>query len=624
MELHEINFARLSIDGQERTDDVDTVLPDAFKSGSDMIDMIFRKDRVDDRKKWLETTTPGTYLDYTTTTVKQNGVRFTDFINKEFLLFSVYDNMRSIPHVIDGFKPSQRKVLFGCFKRKLKGEVKVAQLTGYIAEHSSYHHGEASLQGTIVAMASSFVGSNNVNLLTPCGQFGTRRMGGKDAASARYIFTKLEDVTRAIFHPDDDALLNYLNDDGATIEPDFYVPIIPMVLVNGADGIGSGWSTSIPNYNPRDIIANIRRMIAGEEIQAMVPNYQGFTGEITPKGDGKGSYIVKGAIERVDETTLVITELPIRTWTQHYKEFLEKMVTGTVLQDFKENHTETSVHFTITASKENIDEWEQKPGGLTKHFKLTGSLSTSNMVAFHEKKLTRFQSAENILHVFYDIRLEFYTKRKALLVKNLEVEQLRLSNKARFVEEVCTRKLVVSNRKKVEILADLQQQGYDTFLDKKATDTSEQEAEGDDSTEGNDSLSTAELAKGYEYLLGMKIWALTFEKAEALRGERDAKKAELDTLKATSPNQIWLNDLGTIEKALDERDAAIAAAVNEEKEARAKSKQTQSKTKPKKKQPAGKKRKNETDTGATPPRATPNNKRRLVSPPSGDVDNKAT
>lgn len=178
-DLHLVKFMNLSSDKKlESEDELDNVTPDTTQSGADIIDMLFNKKRVRDRKNWLESTpvTGETYMDYTAEDVKKSGARYSDFFNKEFLLFSAYDNMRSIPHIIDGFKPSQRKVLYGCCKRKLKSEVKVAQLTGYIAEHSSYHHGEASLQGTIVAMASSFLGSNNVNLLTPAGQFGTRRM----------------------------------------------------------------------------------------------------------------------------------------------------------------------------------------------------------------------------------------------------------------------------------------------------------------------------------------------------------------------------------------------------------------------------------------------------------------
>lgn len=153
-------------------------------------------------------------------------------------------------------------------------------------------------------------GSNNINLLTPSGQFGTRRMGGKDAASARYIFTKLEPIARAIFHPDDDDLLNYLNDDGASIEPEYYVPVIPMILVNGADGIGTGWSSAVCNFDPRQIVCNIRRKIGSEETEPMDPYYNGFIGEI--KKEGTGKYTVYGKIERIDDTTLLITELPLK------------------------------------------------------------------------------------------------------------------------------------------------------------------------------------------------------------------------------------------------------------------------------------------------------------------------
>ena len=168
----------------------------------DVIDMAFSKKRVADRKDWLLAFEPGTYVDYGV-----DEMAYDDFVNKELVLFSMADNQRSIPAVLDGLKPSQRKVLFSCFKRKLKQEIKVAQLSGYVSEHSAYHHGEMSLNACIVGMAQNFVGSNNVNLLLPSGQFGTRLQGGKDAASPRYIFTRLEAVARHLFHADDDALL---------------------------------------------------------------------------------------------------------------------------------------------------------------------------------------------------------------------------------------------------------------------------------------------------------------------------------------------------------------------------------------------------------------------------------
>ncbi len=284
LDLHEISFTKLSTDlaeGRENMD-CDDVFPDQniSSSGADLIDMVFRKTRVEDRKTWLNSVDKDTFLDYAAAKAA-DGVRYSDFINKELILFSKSDNARSIPHVLDGFKPSQRKVLFACFKRKLKEEIKVAQLAGYVSEHSAYHHGEASLHGTIIGMAQSFCGSNNINLLTPSGQFGTRRLGGKDAASPRYVFTKLEKITRTIFHPDDDELLNYLSDDGVSIEPDFYMPVIPMVLVNGSDGIGTGYSSTINNHDPRAVISNLRRLIRGEPLEPMKPHYYGFTGEVS-------------------------------------------------------------------------------------------------------------------------------------------------------------------------------------------------------------------------------------------------------------------------------------------------------------------------------------------------------
>ena len=281
LDIHEIHFNELTsdvIDADEDNMDEDAMTGDVITTGSGFIEMAFSKSKVEARKKWLNSIDKNTFLDYTA--AQKNGVNYSEFINRELILFSNADNARSIPHIMDGFKPSQRKVLFACFKKKLKAEIKVAQLAGYIGEHSAYHHGDMSLNGTIIGMAQSYVGSNNVNLLYPSGQFGTRRMGGKDHASARYIFTRLEKIARTIFHPDDDALLNYLNDDGLSVEPEYYMPVIPMVLVNGSDGIGTGYSSTIQNHDPREVIDNIRKMINGEEPELIHPFFNGWTGEV--------------------------------------------------------------------------------------------------------------------------------------------------------------------------------------------------------------------------------------------------------------------------------------------------------------------------------------------------------
>jgi DNA topoisomerase-2 len=386
------------------------------------------------------------------------------------------------------------------------------------------------------------------------------------------------------------------------------MPVIPMVLVNGADGIGTGWSTNIPNYDPREIIANLRCKIKGEETKEMHPRYFGFDGSIEADPKKKGSYLVSGKIERIDDETLLISEkLPIKEWTQDYKIFLEKMMTGAPakntkkqnkeaavkadpeIKDFRENHTDTTVSFTITASKEQIDGFEKEKGGLDGKFKINSRLTTSNMNAFDEhNRIIKYDAASKLHDYFYPVRVEYYGKRKQHMLKIMRRDQKMLENRARFIEEVCADDLIVSNRKRTEILADLRERKYDLFLkhDNKAQNIADEESEADDS----DDSSNAELAKGYEYLLGMKIWSLTFEKAEKLRLELAEKSRAVSQLEATPPSALWETDLDAIEEALDDRDQYYAKAVAKELAAQGKSTQKRGKKKaaPKKKRPVKK------------------------------------
>ena len=309
----------------------------------EVIDLAFNKKFADNRKEWLETYDPvNTFVDHS-----QETLRYKDFVNKELILFSVADCLRSIPSVCDGLKPGQRKILFACFKRRLRSEIKVAQLSGYVSEQSAYHHGEVSLQSSIVQLAQNFVGSNNVNLLMPIGQFGTRIMGGKDSASARYIFTNLSPVTRHLFNEMDDAVLNFLEEEGQSIEPQHYLPILPLSLVNGSEGIGTGWSTFIPMHNPRDIIDRLKAMMNGvDQVAGMMPWYKGYTGTIERLESGKG-FLITGNYNIPDDDVLEITELPIGKWTRDYKNFLEELAAKDEIEDIREYHQENRVHFEL-------------------------------------------------------------------------------------------------------------------------------------------------------------------------------------------------------------------------------------------------------------------------------------
>jgi DNA topoisomerase-2 len=503
-----------------------------------LITMAFSKDKVADRKEWMTNYDPNTFMDHSMPII---SIR--DFVNKELIQFSMHDLHRSIPCVVDGFKPVQRKIMFGCFKRKLTSEIKLAQLGGYIAEHTSYHHGEVSLTNTIIGLAQNYVGSNNLNLLEPIGQFGTRLQGGKDSAHARYIFTKLAPIARLVFPQQDDALLEYLNDDGQSIEPKWYIPILPLVLVNGAEGIGTGWSTMIPNYNPRDIVANLQRQMQGQDMHPMHPWYRGFIGTIEQLDD---KYKISGILNQLDDVTLEILELPIREWTQHYKEFLEGLLNPEEkakknsaseaetdkkkpsIKDYKEYHTDTSVHFVITVHSPS--DVPKTIAELEKKFRISTTMSIKNMHLFDaEGRIKKYATTLDIIDDFYSLRLEFYHKRKAWLLQQLEAEHRRLENRVRFITEIIQGKLKISNRKRADIIQELSKSGFSTFG--KGVD--------DGYSTDEDNVST----KGYDYLLSMPLWNLTMEKVQQLQQARDGKRQELDALLEKSAVDLWQEDL---------------------------------------------------------------------------------
>ncbi|XP_075543707.1 DNA topoisomerase 2-alpha-like [Dermacentor variabilis] len=538
------------------------------------IELAFSKSKIKERKEWLQRAMEEQkqrremglcelYL-YSKETKK---VTYQDFINKELVLFSKLDNERSIPSLVDGLKPGQRKVLYTCFKRNDKREIKVAQLAGSVAENSAYHHGEESLMTTIINLAQNFVGSNNVNLLMPIGQFGTRLQGGSDAASPRYIFTKMSPLARLIMPTLDDSILQYMYEDNQQIEPKHYIPILPMVLVNGAEGIGTGWSTKIPNYNPRDIIKNLRKMIAGGEPNALKPWFKNFHGSIDQVDEQR--FVVSGEVAVLNSTSIEITELPVRVWTERYKqEVLETMLRGTaeappIITGYREYHTDTTVRFVVNMTEENLT--KARDEGVHKVFKLQRWLTTSSMVLFDSEGILRtFRTADEILREFYVTRMEGYVKRKAYLIGMLSAEAKSLENQARFILEKIDDTIKIENRRRKEIMETLQRCGYDPdpiIVWKRQQlqqagcwdSQAESEDEIEDSSEAQDEESDKDRgSKRYDYLLGMPLWNLTMEKRDNLLKKRDKKQEELEVLCRKSPEVLWEEDLDALSSKLDE------------------------------------------------------------------------
>lgn len=504
---------------------------------SALIELAFSKKKADERKEWLRQFKPGTYLDHTS-----KNISYTDFVNKELILFSMADNIRSIPSVVDGLKPGQRKVMYACFKRNLKKDMKVSELSGIIGGLTAYHHGEVSLQQTIVGLAQTFVGSNNVNLLEPSGQFGTRNQGGNDSASSRYIFTRLSPFARKLFHQADEPLLKSQTDDDKVIEPEIFVPVVPLILINGADGIGTGWSSSIPNYNPEDVVENLRRRMNGEEWTPMVPWFRGFKGEV--KETAPDRYQFSGIIHQTGDTEVEITELPIRTWTQDFKDKLEEIIKAekvpSFIKDYKDYNTHDTVHFIIQMDEKHMAKAVEE--GLVDKFKLTKSIATSNLVAFDPQgRITKYANVEAIMDEFYSYRLQLYAKRKEWLLQDMQKELRRLTNQARFIQMIIDNKLIISKKKKAVLIAELQKLGFDAFPKiKDAAKDGELEPVVDDE-EDSDHASVD--AGSYDYLLGMALWSLTQERVEKLQRQIGEKEEEIDALMKKSKEDLWRADL---------------------------------------------------------------------------------
>uniref|UniRef100_A0A8C5GUM1 DNA topoisomerase 2 n=1 Tax=Gouania willdenowi TaxID=441366 RepID=A0A8C5GUM1_GOUWI len=538
-----------------------------FKYGGpeddEAITLAFSKKKVEERKEWLtnfmnnrrqrrEHNLPEDYLYGQSTT----SLSYNDFVNKELVHFSNSDNERSLPCLVDGLKPGQRKVLFCCFKRNDKREVKVAQLAGSVAEMSAYHHGENSLMMTIIGLAQNFVGSNNLNFLQPLGQFGTRLHGGKDSASPRYIFTMLSPLARLLFPPVDDNLLKYNYDDNQRIEPEWYIPIIPTVLVNGSEGIGTGWATKIPNYDVRELISNIHRMLNGEEPLPMLPSYKNFKGTLDQVMENQ--YINSGEVAIIDSTTIEISELPVRTWTQTYKEnVLEPMLNGTdkvsaLITDYKDYHTDTTVRFVVKMTEEKLREAEA--AGLHKVFKLQNPLTCNSMVLFdHVGSLKKYETVQEILKDFFELRSKYYVLRKDWLTGMIGAESAKLSNQARFILEKIQGTLVIENKPKKELIQMLQTMGYDSDPVKSWKQAQEKDVEEEDKENEEEKEDTS--GPDYNYLLSMPMWFLTKEKKEELCKQRDAKLTELDTLKKKSPSDLWKEDLVAFSEELERLEA---------------------------------------------------------------------
>lgn len=538
-DLHEIRYA-----WDEKTDD--------------SMNLAFNKKQANDRKAWLGHYDPATML----SVAADHTATFTAFVNQELIHFSIADNIRSIPHLMDGLKPSQRKILYSCFKRNLKDEIRVAQLAGYVSEHAAYHHGEASLNSTIVSMAQNFVGSNNVNTLKPVGQFGSRLQGGRDAASARYIHTYMEEITNKIFRKEDADLLSYVDDDGEKVEPVYYLPVVPLLAINGSVGIGTGYSTDIPPHNPAEVVqlikCRLKDVLPPLENYALDPWWFGFKGAVVRTEDQ--TWVTKG-VYTLDEAkkTVTITELPVGMWTKDYKAFLDEMcetdekkakeakkeakkaeTSSTAskrsvrsakeeaaaepcgLRSFDDLYNDVDVRFVLYFTEEGFDAIVEDPAKFEKRFKLTTSWKTTNMTCFDtEHRLVKYKTVGDMIEAYLQVRLPMYEARRQRMLAHLQAQITELDAKRRFIQAILDGRLVIQRRTDEEIVEGLKAVEIPPLSNPAEPDAYD----------------------SYDFVLRMRIDRLKRAAVIEMDRQIEEKQGEIDRLTAETAKTLWLSDL---------------------------------------------------------------------------------
>jgi DNA topoisomerase-2 len=475
------------------------------------VNKVFKDEYTDDRKEWVQKyrlEEPKTCQ----ATTKEGGagsLTVGDFMELEMIKYSYEDCKRSLASCVDGLKESQRKVIYG-IRKKFKKQtdfIKVAQLSGYVAEQTDYKHGEQNLCDTIVKFAQDFVGSNNIPLLEPDGQFGTRLEGGKDAAAPRYIYTRPKNILKYVIREEDDPVLQYTKDG----EPVFFVPILPLALINGSVGIGTGWSCFVPQYNPLQVLEHIRQKLTGQvSTLNIVPYYKNFKGKIRQQNESK--YVTYGKMKIVPQegggfTNVQVTELPIGVWTDKFKDqcntLLEKGEVGSVVNE----STVNEVNFTL----KNVD-----PNKIN----LTSNLHTSNMVLFDSHSvITKYDNVNSVMEEYFNTRLDFYKVRMKHLLKKLNADLSFSENKLRFVVMVIEDQNVLK-----------QQEDHLVNLLKKK--------------------NFLPVDDTFNYLLNIPIRGFTKTAVHKLKNTIERLTNDLENLRRQTPSQMWLNELAEVEPYL--------------------------------------------------------------------------
>ena len=438
------------------------------------------------------------------------------FLAQEYKDFSLYTiESRAIPSVIDGFKPTQRKIIHvssSIWKTGTEKTLKVFQLAGKVASDAFYHHGNASLESSIITMAQKF--KNNMPLLEEDGQFGSLR--APEPGAPRYIGTKLNKNFRLLYK--DFELLNFKEEEGESIEPRYFLPIIPTVLLNGSSGIAVGFSSNILNRSPKDIIEACQNILKEKKINSIKPFIGDFKGTFTQDPENPKRWIIRGVYEVANTSTVKITELPPSMTYEKYEEILDELVEKKAIAGYDDN-SKDKIDYTIKFTRESLTKYIEEDR-LWKLLRLEEAETEVYNTLDEMGKLKMFDSPEQIVKYFVDFRLGYYHKRKKFMLDKLQHELNVLSNRGKFIKAILDGKIEIKNRKKDDLIKDI------------------------------DAFGLAKIDDSFDYLLRMPLWSLTKELFEKLREDFKIKKEEIDKLKLTDPKDMYNDDLSELKRKI--------------------------------------------------------------------------
>ena len=374
------------------------------------------------------------------------GIKLDDFFQTEYINYSVYDNIRKIASVADGLKNASRKIVHTVLDKNINSFTKVSNLAPQIQAHTMYLHG--SIEGTVVNLAKNYVGANNIPLLDGKGNFGSAFIN--DASATRYIEAKKATVLDRLFNSEDTVNLHHQAFEGVDIEPRFFIPIVPLLAINGSDGVSVGFAQKILPRRLENILEWVRAKNKGKAMPAPSPYYNGMSCTITP-GLTPGQWVISGAFTRVNQTTYTIDALPVGYNLKQYQNVLDKLVDDKVIKSYDDLSDNDVFLFEVKTDREFSKHSDDK---ILDIFKLVKKVTENYTCIDENNKIVEYQSLEEILEAWYRLRIDYNDLRKkstlAKLNKTLDFSQLKYD----FIQAVIDNKLVINRREDKDIKQD--------------------------------------------------------------------------------------------------------------------------------------------------------------------------